>query len=228
MKLGGGFTTLAAALLLAVTACVSQIDRDGTPTPAPQPTATPRPTQTVAPTVTPDSGTKLFLTVAGPQDGATVPGEAVVVYGLTLPGAGIEVDGSAAAVDKNGGFSAETDLSPGVNSIEVRAFDGQGNLESVTLSVTSLALPPQPFLLLVTEPQSQSVVNKSVLRLSGRTGPNAIASINGVSVDVDLFGSFSTMVTLEPGPNIIDVVATNNDGQVLSTVVAVIYRQADG
>ena len=32
------------------------------------------------------------------------------------------------------------------------------------------------------------------------------------------------VITLEPGPNIIDVVATNNDGQVLSTVIALIYR----
>lgn len=224
MKLGRVFTALAATMLLAVTACVSQVERDPTPTPAQQPTPTPRPAQTSVPA----TGGRLFLNVAGPLDGATVPGEAVVVYGLTLPGAEIEVNGSAAAVDKNGGFSAETALVPGVNSIEVRAFDGLGNQESTTLSVTSLALPPQPFLLLVTEPQSQSVVNQPILRLSGRTGPNAIASINGVSVNVDLFGSFSTTVTLEPGPNIIDVVATNNDGQVLSTVVAVIYRQADG
>ena len=224
MKLGVRFTALAAASLFALTACVSQVERDITPTPALPPTVTPRPSQTRVPT----PGSQLFLTVAAPLDGATVPGEAVVVYGLTLPGAEVEVNGAAAAVDRNGGFSAETALVPGVNNIEVTAFDALGNRESATFIVTSLALPPQPFLLLVTEPRSQSVVNQRILRLSGRTGPDAIASINGVSVNVDLFGSFSTMVTLEPGPNLIDVVATNNDGQVLSTVVAVIYRQADG
>ena len=226
MKPGGAFLAVAAISLFALAACVSQVDRDGTPTAAP--TQPPRPTESTLPTQVPTPGGQLFLTVAAPQNGATVPSEAVVVYGLTLPGAEIEVNGSTAPVDKNGGFTAETALFPGVNSIEVRAFDGQGNQESITISVTSLALPAQPFLLLVTEPVTQSVVNQPILRLSGRTGPDAIASINGVSVEVDLFGSFSTMVTLEPGPNIIDVVATNNDGQVLSTVVAVIYREADG
>ena len=225
MRLGVRFTALAAASLLALTACVSQVDRTGTPTPEPPPTVTPRPSQPRIPT---PGSQQLFLTVAATLDGATVPGEAVVVYGLTLPGAEVEVNGAAAAVDRNGGFSAETALVPGVNNIEVTALDALGNRESATFIVTSLALPPQPFLLLVTEPRSQSVVNQRILRLSGRTGPDAIASINGVSVNVDLFGSFSTMVTLEPGPNLIDVVATNNDGQVLSTVVAVIYRQADG
>jgi len=37
-------------------------------------------------------------------------------------------------------------------------------------------------------------------------------------------GNFSTLVALEPGPNIIDVVSTNSDGQVMSAVTAVIYR----
>ena len=80
-------------------------------------------------------------------------------------------------------------------------------------------------MLLVTEPQDQSVVSQENIRLSGRTGPEAIASVNGVSVSVDRVGIFSTVITMEPGPNIIDVVATNDDGQVLSAVVAVIYRE---
>jgi hypothetical protein len=79
-------------------------------------------------------------------------------------------------------------------------------------------------LLVITEPQDQSIVSVRNLRLSGRTGPEAIVSVNGVSVNVDTLGLFSTIVTLEPGPNIIDVVATNDDGRGLSTVIAVIYR----
>ena len=111
-----------------------------------------------------------------------------------------------------------------MNAIEVVATDSQGNQQSSRLTVTSLALPPQPFLLIITEPQDQSIVSEKNLRLSGRTGPEAIASINGVSVTVDALGFFSTMVTLDSGPNIIDVVATNNDGLVLSKVIAVIFR----
>ena len=232
MKLGGALIALAAVTLFTLAACVSQVDRDGPPTPTLQPTATPEPTAVTIPTPVIPTATippsQLFLTVSAPRDGASVPGDGVVVYGLTLPGAELKVNGIASTVDKNGGFSAEAPLSPGINNIEVRASDGLGNEEIATFRVISLALPDQPFLLFVTEPESQTVVNNSLLRLSGRTGPDAIASVNGVSVNVDLFGSFSTVVTLEPGPNIIDVVATNNDGQVLSAVVAVIYREVDG
>jgi hypothetical protein len=146
------------------------------------------------------------------------------VFGLTSPGASVTVDSKAATVDANGGFRAEAELNPGINTIEIVSFDGAGNVESATVRVTSLALPPQPFLLLITEPQDQTIVSDSNLRLAGRTGPFAIVSVNGVSVAVDPFGTFSTVVTLDSGPNIIDVVATNDDGQVLSTVLAVIYR----
>ena len=89
--------------------------------------------------------------------------------------------------------------------------------------MTSLALP---FLLLITEPENESVVSAPQLPLTGRTGPNAIVSINGRSAPVDRYGYFFTTVALNEGPNFIDVVATNDDGKTLSQVVAVIYRPA--
>ena len=122
MKPAGAFLAVAAISLFALAACVSQVDRHGTPTAAP--TQPPRPTESKLPTQVPTPGGQLFLTVAAPQNGATVPGEAVVVYGLTLPGAEIEVNGSTAPVDKNGGFTAETALFPGVNSCRPSAIMG--------------------------------------------------------------------------------------------------------
>lgn len=135
----------------------------------------------------------------------------------------MHIEGVAADVGNDGKFQAEVALAPGINTIKIVATDSIGNRESRELAVTSLALPPQPFLLLVTEPEDQSIVSEESVRLSGRTGPEAIASVNGVSLSVDVLGFFSTTVTLEPGPNIIDVVATDTDGRVLSTVIAVIY-----
>ena len=54
--------------------------------------------------------------------------------------------------------------------------------------------------------------------------PGAVVSVNGVSVPVDPVGIYSTVLSLEEGPNIIDVLATNVDGEVLSTIIALIYR----
>ncbi len=149
---------------------------------------------------------------------------AVVVHGITTPGATVTVNGVGAAVGADGRFQTEIGLASGANTIEVVASDARGNRATRTLSVTSLAPPPQPFVLLVTEPRDQSIVSASTLRLSGRTGPSAVVTVKGVGVAVDTAGLFSTTVTLEPGPNIIDVVATSADGQSLSTVIAVIYR----
>ena len=164
------------------------------------------------------------LEVSGPIDGHRVPANAVVVHGVATPGALVAINEVRTAIDRQGRFQKEVGLAPGVNSILVVGIDAQGNGETRTLTVTSLVLPDQPFLLLVTEPRDQSVVRSQDIRLSGRTGPQGVASVNGVAVAVDELGIFSTSVVLEPGPNIIDVVATNNEGQVLSGVVAIIYR----
>ena len=165
-----------------------------------------------------------MLDVRAPRDGSTVRTDAVVVHGVTSVGAQVVVDGFAAFVGPDGRFQVEVTLIPGSNTLQVVATDSMGNRESRDLNVTSLALPPLPFLLLVTEPEDQSIVSEAVVRLSGRTGPGAITSVNGVSVSVDELGLFSTTVTLDPGPNIIDVVAIDLDGNVLSTVLALIYR----
>lgn len=202
-----------------------------TATPKPTPTATPTPTElptraspTETPTLLPPSTTTqgdLFLAVYAPEDESIVPGNSVVVYGQTEPGARVVVSEDEAVVDSRGGFRAEVSLEQGENLVEVTASSEGGARSYISRRVTSLA---SPFLLLITEPENQSVVSSSRLPLSGRTGPNAIVSVNGRSVPIDRFGYFSTTMLLVEGPNIIDVVATDDDGQTLSEVVAVIYR----
>ena len=187
--------------------------------PAPiAPTHTPSPPPSPSPT---KDSSGLMLQVYAPEDGAVVPGSVVAVYGQTLPDVRVFIDGQETGVDAQGGFRAEVSLAPNENDVTIVAQDETGRRRSVSRTVTSLALP---FLLLVTEPENESIVSVSVLRLAGRTGPNAIVSINGRSVPVDRFGYFSGTVALDDGPNVIDVVATNDDGRTLSTVVAVIYR----
>ena len=206
-----------------------QPEPTATTAPTPAPTLEPGPieptptaTATTAPTPAPtDDHGGLMLQVYAPEEGATVPGASVVVYGQTFPGARVHISGVEAEVDAQGGFRADISLAPAENEVVIIAQDEAGRRRRVTRTVTSLALP---FLLLVTEPENQSIVSVSFLSLSGRTGPNAIVSVNGRSVPVDRFGYFSSSVQLDEGPNVIDVVATNDDGRTLSTVLAVIYR----
>ncbi len=200
-----------------------------TPAPTvPSPTTPPTNQTPSGPSPNPSPGpteaAELFLSVLAPQDGSTVPGSAVVAYGLTLPEASVTVNGVPATVDVNGGFRAETDLNPGINIVEIVATTGAGDNVVVRRTVDSLSLPPQPFLLVIDEPPPQSIVTQPRQRLAGHTSPQAVVSVNGVSVAVNPFGAFDTTVALEPGPNIIEVVSTNQDGQVLSAIVPVIYR----
>jgi hypothetical protein len=154
-------------------------------------------------------------------DGATASANAVVVHGVTSPGASVNVDGKPAKVAADGRFRSEVGLFPGFNFIAVVATDPLGNMEQKIITVI---LPSQPFVLEVDEPQDQTVVSESPIPVTGRTGSEAVVSINGRSVPVDEIGVFFTLVDLEPGANIIDILANNVDGQVLTALIAVIYR----
>ena len=144
-----------------------------------------------------------------------------MVYGVTEPGAKVTAAEVETEGDPQGGFRMVVPLDADTNVLEIVATDDVGNQVVEVRTVTALALP---FLLLITEPEKESVVSSLTLPLSGRTGPNAVLSINGRSVPVDRFGYFTARVLLEEGPNFIDVVATNDDGNTLSEVVAVIFR----
>ena len=212
---------LSVASLLLLVACVNEIDRPGSPTPtaSPQPSSTPTLTPTVEATPTPSPG--LFLDILGPEDGSTILLESVIVYGNTSPGATVTVNGENAVMDGQGEFQVEIVLSPGPNTIQVTAIDTSGDQETKSLEVTSL---PLPFFLVVTEPEELSIVSQSAVNLSGRTSPDAIVSVNGISITVDELGFFSVTVLLDEGPNAIEVVATSSKGETLSKVVAIIFR----
>jgi uncharacterized protein YfaP (DUF2135 family) len=78
-------------------------------------------------------------------------------------------------------------------------------------------------LLEVTTPQNESVVTSSEILVSGNTDADAVVSVNGDLVDIDAQGEFSTPLTLEEGPNYIEVVASNYDGEESSESLTVIY-----
>ena len=183
---------------------------------------TPQPTEIPQPTARPIS--KIFLEVRHPADGSQVSGGAVALSGVVSPGATVSINQAPAIVEEDGKFRGPVDLVPGTNNIQVVATDIQGNQATKIVTVTSITVSARPFMLAITEPKHASVVSDQIIRLSGRTGPESVVSVNGDLQSVDLTGAFSTTVLLEPGPNLFDVVATNIDGRTSSSVVAVIYR----
>lgn len=83
--------------------------------------------------------------------------------------------------------------------------------------------PSQGFFLEVAEPQDETVVNTSPILVSGSTSPEAEVSVNGTLIDVNEQGDFAAMVELEEGPNVIEVIATDYEGNEESCILAVIY-----
>ncbi len=78
--------------------------------------------------------------------------------------------------------------------------------------------------LVVTVPQDEVVVKDAILRVVGRTSPDAVVSVNGKIVrTVDIEGNFSTLVSLVEGPNLLEVIATDYRGGQASQVLTVVY-----
>ena len=228
---------LAISLAISSSACVTALPRAvtepaptatatplPTPIPTPVPTATPAPTSTPVPTPTPAVTIEGLLDVRGPEDDSAVRADSVVVHGYAHMDAKVQINDMSVPLDDTGRFSQLVDLAPGFNTITVEAEIPDGETESATISVVSLLLPPQPFFLIITEPLDQTFAVHPTIPLVGRTTAGTVITVNGVAVPVDVSGVFSTTVTLEPGPNIIEVLGTSTEGEELDALVAVIYR----
>ena len=194
-----------------------------TPTPTPPPTPAPTPTPTPTPTPEPTPDIPFFLQLRQPDFNGTVSRNSATVLGFTKPGALVEVNGSRIVADAAGRFETEVPLTPGINVIEVIASDGAGGQLREFRQITYTPPTPASFFLVVTEPANLTIVASQPVRVAGRTRPGTLITINGVAVQVDGLGEFATQVQLQPGPNVINVIARSNDGQVLNSAVSVIY-----
>jgi len=82
---------------------------------------------------------------------------------------------------------------------------------------------PATFFLEIATPKDEIVVREATVEVRGRTAPDAVVSINGQPVEVDGSGNFSGMVSLENGPNSIEVIASDFRGNQQSRVISLVY-----
>jgi uncharacterized protein YfaP (DUF2135 family) len=68
----------------------------------------------------------------------------------------------------------------------------------------------------------ETIVRGASIIVAGRTHADAVLSINGVIIPMDADGRFEVTVALNPGPNLIEVVASDLDGNQKSRVLTVI------
>ncbi|MBI2847864.1 MAG: Ig-like domain-containing protein, partial [Chloroflexi bacterium] len=168
------------------------------------------------------------ITLVSPLDGAVTNSAALTVSGnvtnatvVTLTLNGVSQNIAVAA----GGFSANVTLLNGVNIIVVQAYAaanpgdpdylGTSGVRRVTLDTT----PPS---VAINTPVSGSIVNKALATISGKVNDPAVTTaqliLNGVPRSIPVVsGSFSQDVTLSPGANSIQVVATDTAGNASTT-----------
>ena len=91
-------------------------------------------------------------------------------------------------------------------------------------AATKPTLALAPVTLSALTPQDETITASAVISVTGQTSPGAVVSVDGNLVDVDTEGRFQTMVELEEGPNIIEIVASDLVGNEHSAVIRVIYE----
>jgi len=144
------------------------------------------------------------------------------VLGRTRPDAIVAINGVTVAVDPVGRFQRDILLRSGANIIEVVATDLSGrtvHLSPVVFYVaTTAGLPFTVFC-----PADGLEVKEGTVTVAGGTRPDAVVGVNGRPVDVNALGIFSATVSLEPGANLIEVVAADIQGNVRFQTLVVFY-----
>ena len=188
------------------------------PTPLPLPGAPSTPVLAVTPTPT-TVAISLSLQLLAPTEGAGVEVGAVRVLGVTSPDASVEINGAPTEVRPDGSFQRDLLLQEGINSVLAVARSPWGAEASDNVLV--LFVPrSQGVPLSVLFPQGLEVSHPEIT-IIGATRQDAVVGVNGVPVEVNSLGIFSTEVSLEVGANLIEVLAVDLEESVnFQTVVA--------
>ncbi len=94
---------------------------------------------------------------------------------------------------------------------------------TATSNPTAQPSATQSFLLEITSPHNESVLNTPSVTVRGRSTADAVVSVNGQLADVGADGSFESFIALDPGPNTIEIVANDFSGGKNSRLLTVIY-----
>lgn len=82
------------------------------------------------------------------------------------------------------------------------------------------------FLEMLSPVTDELFVTQSSYEFTGRTTVDAVLSVNDTVLEVDEEGRFAFAMDLEEGPNVIEVVASNAQGEQFDEVLLVIYEPA--
>lgn len=187
------------ALCLLLVACSGSVARDPLDRTATAEVLTPA----TPPTAIPIPNTQLPDPTASPEPSPTAVSVAITATAVIDP---TSVSGTSEAT-----ATAEADQTPNAQ-------------ETVVPEPTATAVPVAIFglFLEVVGLSEENIVRGDSLFLTGRANPDAVMSVNGVIISVAPDGSFGVSLALNPGPNLIEIVASDLSGATESRVITVI------
>ncbi len=93
-----------------------------------------------------------------------------------------------------------------------------------TLALPNTPTPTANFTITLEAPHDGDTTNASPLLVSGVTIPNAIVSVNDTVGLAAADGRFALTVPLEPGPNVLEIIASKPNGEQAFLIVTVLYQ----
>ncbi len=93
-----------------------------------------------------------------------------------------------------------------------------------TATVVSLPATSESLWLQVLSPLDEDVVTTPQVDVTGSAPAGTVISINDQILTVGIDGQFKTTVTLEEGPNLIEVVASDENGNEMTVLLTVTYE----
>ena len=151
---------------------------------------------------------------------------------LLLTGCGSQAAPPSSAPASQAATSQQGTTSQGAAPQQTTGGQGSALQPTPTLQPTSTAVPaassktnsaPTGLFLNVTSPAESGTLNTADLPVTGKTIAGAVVSVDGNLVPVGSDGTFSTQVKLNQGPNDVEVVASDRQGNEKSVIRSVIY-----
>ncbi len=145
------------------------------------------------------------------NDVTRVASPGITLEGVTEPGATVYQAGNAetVAVDAQGYFKIDRQLTEGSNILDIFASDQAGNTTHLSHNVVLVTRPPE---LTVASPTNDQWLNQKVLEVIGAAPNAAQVLVNEQPAIVQEDGTFSREVILREGDNTIRVEVTDDVG----------------
>jgi hypothetical protein len=93
-----------------------------------------------------------------------------------------------------------------------------------TLAVATTPTPSSLFVITVDSPREGETVRATPLTVRGQTTPGAVVSANDVVAIADAGGRFSLTVPLDPGPNVLEIIASKTTGEQVFAILTILYQ----